>query len=187
MKRTVMGLMLLTLALGQTSASPFQIRHFSATMTMGAGNGMAMKVYKSGQQFRTDMASGEYTVADLAAHKIFMVMPTGMCMQMPAQMSRQPNPFAAGGKVTVQQLGTATLEGHACRIEQVTVTAPGAPPQTMKVWSATDLRGFPLRVEMQHNGTTMQLNYSDVSLAAPAASLFIQPANCRSMPGMPGR
>ncbi len=193
MKRTVgwLGLVVVPLALAQAPASPFAIEHFSATMQMAAGpaGAMAMKIYKSGDEYRTDMPSGGYMVMNLATHKSFMVMPTGMCMEMPMQMGagRGPNPFAAHGTVTVEPLGSDTIDGHACRVERVTVTTPKEAPQVMKVWSATDLEGFPLRVETESNGHTMQINYKDVSLAAPAASLFTQPANCRTMPGMPGR
>ncbi len=193
MKRAVgwLGLVVLPVALAQAPASPFAIKQFSATMQMAAGpaGGMAMKIYKSGEHYRTDMPAGGYMVMDLTTHKSFMVMPTGMCMEMPGQMGagRGPNPFATRGTVTVEPLGSDTIDGHACRVERVTVTAPGEAAHVMKVWSATDLKGFPLRVETESNGRTVQINYKDVSLAAPDAKLFVQPANCRTMPGMPGR
>lgn len=182
--------LLVPLVLAQSGGGAFNVDHFSATMEIAAptgGNTMSMKIYKSGNQLRTDLPGGAgYTVVDVASQKTFMVMGGGMCMEMSMPRQSQPNPFAAQGQVETKTLGSETIDGHACQVEQVTVTpASGGAPQVMKAWLATDLQNFPLRVEMQSSRGPVQINYKDVSLEQPDAALFAQPSNCRAMPGMP--
>ncbi|MGH9481887.1 MAG: DUF4412 domain-containing protein [Terriglobales bacterium] len=181
---------LVPLALAQAGRGAFNVDHFSATLEMampGRGSAMSMKVYKSGDKMRTDLPSGAgYTVVEVSSHKTFMVMGGGMCMEMSTPTQSQPNPFAAQGQVETKSLGNETVDGHACQVEQITVTpAGGGPAQVMKAWLAADLQNFPVRVEMQSARGPMQINYKDVSLAEPDATLFAEPSGCRPMPGIP--
>jgi hypothetical protein len=173
--------------------NPFEIKQFSATVVMSGvpatpaqGHG-DMKVYRSGDKMRMSMGSMGYMVMDLVEHTNYMVMNGGgMCMQMNA--SGQHNPFSEAQGATVDRTpaGNETVDGHACKVENVTVTPHDGQPTKMKVWEAEDLKGFPVKVEMQSKNGPITLLYKDVSLTEPAASLFTHPDNCRQMPGMPG-
>jgi hypothetical protein len=55
----------------------------------------------------------------------------------------------------------------------------------MKVWAATDLENFPVRTEIETPHGAVTTDYTDISLSAPADSLFAVPQNCRQMPMMP--
>jgi len=166
--------------------SAFPRRDFSATsvVSMPGGRQMSTKIYVSGNKFRTDMPSGNmHTILLLDEQKIYMVMPQ-MCMEMP---QRAPNPFGFKGKVERERLGTATVDGHPTIIERITVTpAGGGKPTVMKAWEATDLKDFPVRVEIPTAKGAETIEYKDVVLATPAASLFAVPTNCREMPMGPG-
>jgi hypothetical protein len=53
----------------------------------------------------------------------------------------------------------------------------------MKVWEAEDLKGFPIKVEIESSRGPMAVKYKDVSFSEPPASLFTHPENCRQVPG----
>jgi hypothetical protein len=192
------GLMIMCMAMTARAQNPFEaVKAFSATLVISGlsskmPNGAAgAKIYRSGTKIRTTLPGGAgYTLIDTTAHTSYIVMGGGMCMQMTAQ--GQENPFAQAPDTTVERssAGTDTVDGHVCKVENVTVTpntGPRAGQSTkMKVWEAQDLHGFPIKVEMQTSHGPMTIEYKDVSMAEPDPSLFTQPQNCRQMPTMPG-
>ena len=177
-------------AVAQTE-NPFGVKQFSATVVMSGapaakGRGMGdMKIYRSGDKMRTSMGSMGYMVMDLTQHTNYMVM-NGMCMQI----SRPPqqNPFSQAQDATIDRspAGTDTVDGHACKVENVTVTPHNGQPTKMKLWEAQDLKGFPVKVEMESSHGPVTVEYKDISLDEPPASLFTHPDNCQQMPSMPG-
>ncbi len=181
-----------TFALAQ-NPSPFSFTQFSATMSTAVrGRTITSKIARSGNKMRMEMpgANGKrYTIYLIDQQKAYMVMGPDMCMQTPPMGNMDSNPLAtsAPGKVDVKVEGTGTMNGHPVKIEDVTVTPNnGDKPMSMKVWAATDLKDFPVRTEMQTSDGVVTTNYTDVSLATPADSLFAVPNNCRQMPSMPG-
>lgn len=193
--RIACGLSIYCTALIGQAQNPFESnKQFSATVVMSgmpthgpAGQG-DMKIYRSGDKMRTNMPGGNgYMITDLNQHTSYMVMSTGMCMQMPSS-GQQQNPFSQAEGATVERspAGTDTVDGHACKIENLTVTRQNGQSTRMKVCEADDLKGFPIRVEMQSSHGPITMQYKDVSLNEPEASLFVHPDNCRQMPAMPG-
>lgn len=180
------------LAIAGFAQNPFDAhKQFSATIVV-SGSAMGthapqgdMKVYRLGDKMRTNIGNMGYSITDLSQHTMFMVMGQGMCMQMPPK--GQQNPFAEGqGSVERTPAGTDVVDGHTCKVENVTVTPQNGTPVKMKIWEAEDLQGFPVKVETQTSRGPVTVLYKDVSLDAPAASLFTHPDNCRQMPSMPG-
>lgn len=162
---------------------PFGVKQFSATMVMTSGSHtMTNKVYRSTNKMRTDMGPAGYSLYFFDEHTSYMVM-RGHCMQMPQMAKKSTNPFQLGGTVERKALGSDTVDGHPTKIEQVTVTSSDGTSTSMKVWEATDLQGFPVRIEMANN---TRVEYKDVSLSEPPASLFEKPDNCMQMPGSGG-
>ncbi len=190
------GLVMLCVALTARAQSPFEaVKAFSATVVMSgmssnAHQGQGTKIYRSGGKIRTDLGGGAgYSIVDTSARMMYMVMGSGMCMQMTAK--EQQNPFAQAPDVTTERssAGTETVDGHVCKVENLTLTphtGPRAGQAThMKVWEAQDLHGFPIKMEMQTERGLITTEYKDISLTEPDASLFVHPDNCRQMPGMP--
>ena len=191
------GLMIACMAMSARAENPFEsIKTFSATLLISGMSakmpegGSGLKIYRSGTKIRTTLPGGAgYTLIDTTERTTYMVMGAGMCMQMTAQ--GQENPFAQASDTTVERssAGTDTVDGHACKVENMTVTPHSGPragqPTKMKVWEAQDLHGFPIKVEMQTTRGPMTIEYKDVSFAEADASLFTHPDNCRQMPGMP--
>jgi hypothetical protein len=93
------------------------------------------------------------------------------------------------GDVTRQTVGSETVDGHPTKVELITLKAASG-PMTMKAWRATDLNGFPVRIEIPtRNGGTIREELTDVNLSPPPTSMFTPPSNCMqmgAMPGMPG-
>jgi hypothetical protein len=196
------GLSILAIPAFGQNQSPFSLTQYSATSSMAMkGRTMTSKIARSGNKLRVDMtgmsgmasmpgSSGKaYMLVLLDQHKAYMVMSPQMCMEM-SQFGAMAssNPFAASsqGKVDTTVLAAGIMNGHPVKIEQVTITPNnGGKPINMKVWAATDLQGFPVRIETQTPNGSVTTDYTDISLAAPADSLFTAPQNCQQMPTMP--
>ncbi len=189
------GLMILCLTSVVQAQNPFATANqFSATVVMSGmpthGRQMPgdMKIYRSGDKMRTTMPGGAgYMIMDLSQHTGYMVMSNGMCMQTTSQQAQQ-NPFSQAHNATVERspAGTDTVDGHVCKVENLTVTPHDGQPSKMKVWEAEDLKGFPVKIEMQSSRGLVTMEYKDVSLNEPDASLFTHPENCKQMPTIPG-
>jgi hypothetical protein len=184
--------LVVALAISAQAQNPFEVqKQFSATVVMSgmpAGGPMSqgdMKIYRSGDKMRTTLGAMGYMVMDLTQHTNYMVM-NGMCMQM--NMTGQQNPFAQAAGATIERspAGTDTVDGHTCKVENMTITPQKGKPVKMKAWEADDLKGFPVKVEVQTERGPVSILYKDISFDTPAASLFTHPDNCRQMGGMPG-
>jgi outer membrane lipoprotein-sorting protein len=183
----------LCLVIAAQAQNPFDtFKQFSATIVMSpmpAGReGGGMKVYRSGDKMRTSMPGGAgYMIMDLDQHTNYMVMNASMCMQMTPQP--QQNPFSQARNATVDRssAGTDTVDGHPCKVENLTVTPQNGEPHKMKVWEAQDLKGFPIKIETQTSRGPMTIEYKDISFREPEASLFVHPDNCRQMPAVPAQ
>jgi hypothetical protein len=98
---------------------------------------------------------------------------------------QEPDNGNQTNNVTVEtvDLGKETVDEHPCAKKQYNLTDPTTGQHlTMTLWNATDLKNIPVQVQQTAPGsdnagtnfTTM--HYTDISLTAPDASLFIAPA-----------
>jgi hypothetical protein len=85
------------------------------------------------------------------------------------------------------RLSSEKLEGRACELVECTVASVGAAPTTFRVWRATDLQGFPLRILRVGDTRPLTLSCTKVRLEVPSASVFQPPEgftrydNCEAM------
>ena len=83
----------------------------------------------------------------------------------------------ASQKLEKKRLGKETIDGHACVKNLSTVkSSRGATLLQATTWNATDLKDFPLQVEMKENGSTTVIHFQNVNLVRPDAKLFDLPA-----------
>ena len=88
----------------------------------------------------------------------------------------QPPVAEAKLKMVQKELGKETIDGHPCVKNQVTVTDEAGKKSEAVAWNATDLKGFPIQVELQEQqGTSVIMRYKDIKLAKPDAKLFEPP------------
>jgi hypothetical protein len=157
-----------------------KLTQFSATMVGSPiGNIDELKIYRSGNLMRTQMLDGNYMVNDLETHQTFVVLPN-RCL-VDGRLSINTFPFSAvhpTSKVDRSAVGTETVDGHACQIEDITVTPERGQPLRMRLWEANDLSGFPIKIEVQRAATPAVITYKDVKIGKPDPALFIRPANC---------
>ncbi|HUN73515.1 MAG TPA: hypothetical protein VMU40_03270 [Steroidobacteraceae bacterium] len=172
----------------------FGVSGFSATVNLAlpTGGAMSMRIYVLGTSERTDLPGGRggYSLTIGSNQTMYLVMNPSMCMQRSLDLQKNgPNPFTMSGDVKRQEVGTETVDGHPTKVELITLTTHSG-PMTMKAWRATDLQGFPVRLEIpMPNGGTMREELTDVNLSPPPSSMFAPPSNCMqmgAMPGMPG-
>jgi hypothetical protein len=78
-------------------------------------------------------------------------------------------------KVTSTKLGTETIDGHPCEKQKVTVTGDKGEKHDAVVWKATDLKNFPIQMQIQQGDGAVVMNYRDVSTTRPESKLFEAP------------
>jgi hypothetical protein len=144
-------------------------------------------IYRSGNMLRMEGPEGRgYYLTNLNSHETYGIS-AGPCMHDVHPYYRS-SPFAAstpGAKIERVTAGKEIVNGHSCRIEVVTVTSakPGGQPLKMKIWEADDLKGFPIKIEVDRAGTTKSIiQYKNVVLGPQDPTLFIHPNSCQSLP-----
>lgn len=73
-------------------------------------------------------------------------------------------------------IGSETLDGHRCTKHRVTVTDALGGKQQAITWNATDLKDFPLQIQMADRESLMILRFRNPNLMAPKAELFVVPS-----------
>jgi hypothetical protein len=81
------------------------------------------------------------------------------------------------------ELGKEVIDGHPCVKQLVTATRTGEKCQAI-VWSATDLRDFPVQIYLTSNSTTNIMKFSGISLSPPEASRFEPPTDFKQYSDM---
>jgi hypothetical protein len=166
--------------------NPFQaFQFFSATLNGGIGNDHDRKIYRSGKIMRLDFED-HYRLVDLEKLSSRIVHPDS-CQQYP-KPDVGSYPFSAYYDFKVVHAPTEekeTVDGHSCKIENVTFTRGDEDPIIikMKLWEAEDLQGFPIKGEVfvVSNGNKFTFDYTDVSLKPPEPALFKSPAKCKAV------
>jgi hypothetical protein len=173
----------------QESQNPLvsDFKSFSAKVSGGIAGDHDRKIYRSGNLMRLDFEDS-YRVTDLSTLKMWGV--TGdSCVEF-ERPDAGSFPFSAYHDFKVERVATKekeeeTVEGHVCRIENITFTPRDDRPVVvrMKLWEAEDLDGFPVKIEVDVNDKKIISTYTGVSLTAPDPKLFQHPAKCTG--GMP--
>jgi hypothetical protein len=146
---------------------------------------IAMKVYRSGSSVRVERSGAISTLYVPANSEVynFTVYPdhSRQCVAMkPEQAKMLPSPLELiQGKILKRTtVGTDVVEGHAVKIETVTVLQPDGKTIESKVWEAEDLQGIPVKIESYIDGVTLRAVYRDIVVGAPDQSLFTIPDRC---------
>ena len=166
-----------------SAENPFDaFQQFSATLNGGIGRDTNRKIYRSGKFMRFEF-DDHYRITYLVDRSSWLVYPQ-KCSKFPMA---DPAAYPFSRKFRVERSPSEdkeTVDGHTCRIENVTLVTEDALPMTikMKLYEAEDLKGFPVRIESENITTRSKVtfNYSNVSLEPPDPKLFEHPAKCDS-------
>lgn len=83
---------------------------------------------------------------------------------------------SAESNVESSEVGKETIDGHPCVKMKFTSTDSKGRPQEAFVWQATDLKKFPIQLQMAQRANTVIVKFEMPKLEKPAASLFDAPA-----------
>lgn len=184
-KLTIGGLILAFSALAQ-GQDAWRFPDFSATQVFESSKAdMTMKIYRSGSSVRVERSGALSTLYMPSSSKVynFTTYPdqSRQCVVMkPEQAKMLPSPleFLQGSNLKRTAIGSEVLEGHACKIENVSVTRPDGKTIASKVWEAEDLKGIPIRIESRIGDITLAAVYRDIVVSAPDQEFFTIPDKC---------
>lgn len=80
-------------------------------------------------------------------------------------------------KMEKTELGRETIDGHPCIKNKVIVTNDKGEKHEATIWNATDLKDFPVQIQIQEKDTTIALSYKQVQFVKPDAKQFELPAD----------
>lgn len=79
-------------------------------------------------------------------------------------------------KVTSTKIGTETIDGHPCEKHKVVVSGDKGEKHEATVWKASDLKNFPVQMQIPQNEGAVVMNYREVQTSRPDAKNFEAPA-----------
>ena len=98
------------------------------------------------------------------------------CVRVPykpeATLSASPTDF----KLSIVKEREEIVGGHRCQRNKVVLTDKQGEAHAATLWNAEDLRNFPVRIHYAEGGNVIDMDFFDISLAAPDSSLFEVPA-----------
>ena len=83
---------------------------------------------------------------------------------------------ASDEKVESTELEKETVDGHPCIKTKLSSTDAKGKTREAFVWQATDLKKFPVQMQMAQRSNTMIVKFQPPTLETPAAALFETPA-----------
>ncbi len=184
-------------SVGQTTASPSAntqfpleaFQEFSAVMigSVMPGDEQERRIYRSGKLIRVPGPEGRnFIITNLNTDESYGVAATGCMHDRHAHMLSLPFSYV-GFDPTVQSVaaGQETVDGHSCKIVDVTLSSKKfMKPTKLRLWEADDLQGFPIKVQFLRGfGHDPVIRYKDVFLGPQDPTLFIYPNSCDDSPG----
>jgi hypothetical protein len=101
-------------------------------------------------------------------------------LHMPVQENKTDGKDAT---LTKTEQGKETIDGHPCTKQKVTVTQ-GNEKQDFLVWSANDMKNFPLRIQTLEQEPKVTVTFKNVSFTKPDAAQFEAPKDYKKYDNM---
>lgn len=157
---------------------------------------MPMQMFLLDGKMRAEMDLSQMKGGDMPPEAVLMLKQTGMDkmvtvvrpdkqvtlilypgLQAYAEVPMNPEEAATKDlKVEKTAAGKEIIEGHPCSKNKITVTDAKGKKQEATVWNASDLKDFPIQVQIQEAKTTTTILQSEPKFEKPEASLFDAPA-----------
>ena len=111
----------------------------------------------------------------------YLIYPGVQSYQELPVVKGETDAYEKGLKVEKTALAKETIDGHPC-VKNKTVVRNGKDAALeATTWNATDLKDFPLKVEMKEKGNTVRMHFSEVRFVKPEAKQFEVPAGYSRM------
>ena len=100
--------------------------------------------------------------------------------RLKSYVKRQLSPDEAavldkGTKLEKTELGREEVDGHPCVKDKVILTTGDGQKHEVLVWLASDLKGFPVKVQLTDRGTIETTTFQEAQFIKPDAKLFEPP------------
>lgn len=105
----------------------------------------------------------------------YVIYPGVQSYQEVALAKAEVEAFEKGLKLEKTALGKETIDGHPCVKNKTVVRNGKASVLEAVTWNATDLKDFPLRIEMKEKANTVRMGFSQVRFVKPEAKQFELP------------
>ncbi|HAM73026.1 MAG TPA: hypothetical protein DCM86_15415 [Verrucomicrobiales bacterium] len=86
--------------------------------------------------------------------------------------------------VKFQEIGNESLEGHPCTKCKFTVGSSSGKTMQGTVWRATDLKNFPVRIQVPAPDSTLEMTFKEIKTARPEAAQFEAPGGFKRFDNM---
>ncbi len=106
----------------------------------------------------------------------YMVFPNMKAYAEIVMTDRQAADMLDDSKIAKTSMGKEKVDGHDCEKNKMTVTSSTGDKHDVIVWNASDMKNFPVKMEMTEGGNTVTMKYTNVKLEKPDAKLFDAPA-----------
>jgi hypothetical protein len=106
----------------------------------------------------------------------YLIYPGVQSYQELAQPKAETEAAEKGLKLEKSPLGKDTLDGHPCVKNTVVVKSGGGAVLEAVTWNATDLKDFPIQIEMKEKDKTVSMHLTDVRFVKPDNKQFDVPA-----------
>ena len=78
-------------------------------------------------------------------------------------------------KIETTELGKETFDGHPCVKNKVVITDDQGQKHESTVWNASDMKKFPIKMEMNEDGRMTTILFKNVKTSKPDSALFDAP------------
>jgi hypothetical protein len=95
-------------------------------------------------------------------------------VEMPLRDPEATKPDSAF-KNDLTEIGKETINGHPCIKYKAVITDDQGQSHEFTVWKAQDLKQFPVKIEMNEQGHTTAMLYTNIKFGKPDAALFEAP------------
>lgn len=125
------------------------------------------------KQFGMERIASVFRVDKKAMYLIYPSIQAAVDSPLPKEDAAS---LAVPPKFTTTEMGKEVLDGVAVTKNKVTYTDPKGASREANTWTAASLKGFPLQLQTEENGSTLILRFSDVKLSKPESKLFDIPS-----------
>jgi hypothetical protein len=124
------------------------------------------------------------TISRLDRKSTLVIVP-GLGAMVDSPMSEAEAASLDGdAKVEITEIGKDTIDAHPCTKNRFVISDKKGNKREGTVWNATDLKNFPVQLQMTEGKDLMTLKFKNIKLQPPEARLFVAPAGYKSYASM---
>jgi hypothetical protein len=109
--------------------------------------------------------------------KVTYIVYPGMQSYLSMPLAKEDiDDFEKGVKLEKTPLGKETLDGHACVKNNCVIKGTRGPVLQAVTWNATDLKDFPIQIEIKEKGNTVRMHFTQIQFTKSGPQQFEVPS-----------